>query len=182
MYGVLLIEMQNDFVTEGFPFYIGDTAKAIIPPLQKLTEAARERKVPVIYCNMITIKDDALFKRLNLPPHTLPGTPGAEVTDELKPKDEDHIVPIYAMDAFLHSYLERVLRSLSMDTVIITGETTEVGCLLTAMAAFQRAFEVIVVADCCAGRSEEKQQMALNYLKPFTKILKTDEVIELLRK
>ena len=175
---VLVIEMQNEFVTEGFPFYIGEMAKTMMLPLQKLLDAARHRKVPVVYCNMVPIKEDALFKKF--PTHVVPGTPGAEVADEIKPKDEDYIVPIYAMDAFLHSTLERVLRNLGADTVIIAGETTEVGCLITAMGAFQRGLDVVLVSDCCASWNEEKHQMGLKYLKPFTKVLKSAEVIDLL--
>ena len=133
MYGILLMEVQNDFMAEGFPFYsyFGDMAKAIIPPIKKLTEAARKRKIPVIYCNMVPIKDDALFKKFS--PHLLPGTPGAEVVDELEPKDEDYIIPVYSMDAFLHSHLERMLGSLGVDTMVITGGSTDIGCLLTAI-------------------------------------------------
>ena len=182
MYAVLVLEMQKDFLAEGFPFFVGEMAKAIIPPLQRLLDAARERKVPVVYCNMVPIKNDVLFKKAPL--HFLPGTPGAEVVDEIKPKEEDYIVPVYSMDAFLHSTLERVLRNLDVNTVIITGELTDVGCLITAMESFARGFEVILVPDCCVAKTEEKHQLILTYFKDkpyFVKLLQADEVIGQLR-
>jgi isochorismate hydrolase len=89
------------------------------------------------------------------------------------------VVNKYRLNAFLFSDLEHVLRVLSIDTLIITGVVTNGGCLLTAMDAFQRGFEVIMVSDCCAARSEESHLMGLNYLKPFAKILTANEALKL---
>ncbi len=180
MYGILVNEMQNDWILENSALNIGEAGRAIIPRIQRLLEVAREGKVPVIYSNLNCIKDDPLFKPF--PPHAIPGTPGVEVVDELKPNDGDYIVNSFRLDAFLYSNLEFVLRVAGVDTIAITGTTTDGALLLTAMHAFQSGFKVIMVSDCCGTWNEQRHQMGLNYLKPFTQILNSDEVIELLRK
>lgn len=176
MNGIVVLEMQNEFYDPESFIFVGEMAKAMIPNIQKLIKAARGMKVPLIYCNNTYVKNDYLYG--NTPLHCFPGTPGYEIIDEVKPEEEDHVIPVYAMDAFLNSLLERILRSLEISRVFITGLSTDIGCLLTAMGAFQRGFEVYLISDCCATRSEEKHQMALNYLKPFTKLLTADEAIE----
>lgn len=182
MYGILVIEMQKDWILEGSVLDKGEMVRAIIPRIQRLLDVARERKVPVIYCNLCLFKqaDDPLAKRF--PPHGVPGTPGAEVVDELKPKEEDYIINMHRFDAFLYSDLEFVLKVAGVDTLIISGVTTQLSCLSTAMHALQMGFNVIMASDCCAAEDEQRHQMGLNYLKPFVKIITADEVLKLLQK
>jgi len=178
MNAILVIEMQKEFCYEGFPLFQGDMVRKAISILKGFLVAARKRGASIIYCNMWYLKNDYLFKKFR--PHCLPGTPGIEVIDEIKSEEGDYEVPIYAMDAFLDSPLERVLRSQEIKKVFITGQTTDVGCLLTSMAAFQRGVEVILVSDCCASRNLDRHQMALNYLKPFARVVKAEEAMRMI--
>lgn len=183
MYAVLVLQMQRDFVDEGFVYDVGEAARTMFPALHKLLDVARERKVPVLYGNLCLHKDDPLPLAKQFLPHGVPGTAGFEVTDEFKPQDIDYVVNAKRMDAFIYSDLEFILKTVvGADTVIITGVTTDPVCLLTAMDAVQRGFDVIVVSDCCAARKVKSHEEALNYLGRFVKVLKADEVIELLRK
>ena len=182
MHTVLVLEMQNDMVLEGSPVNIGEMARAIVPNLQRLLAAARERKTPLIYANLCCIPGDPLFAKYPAV-HCRPGTTGVEVIEELRPEEGDYVVPIYRMDPFIHTSLEHTLRALGVTTLVVTGNTTEVSCLLAAMGAFQRGFNVIVVTDCCASWTEERHQIGLNYLKLFGKLIKQltlDETIALL--
>jgi len=180
MHAVLVLEMQKDFILEGSVLDLGETGRAMIPRIKKLLDVARERKAPVIYANIYFVAQDPLFTMLPLN-YCTPGTAGAEVMDELRPSDGDHIVTIYRMNAFLYSNLEYLLRVLGVATVIITGQSTNTGCLLTAMEAFQRGFKVIIASDGCATYKEEKHRAALEYLRPYARILTIDEIINLLK-
>lgn len=165
MHAVLVSEMQNDIVGKGGPLEHPGVAEAIVPGIQKLLQVARKWGVPVIYSQLSHIKGDPLFEWA--PPHCIPGTWGIEVIDALKPEEGDFMVSVYRMDQFLFSTLEYTLSMLKVDTLIITGINTDTACLLTAMSAFQRGFDVILVTDCCGAWNEEKHQMGLNYLRPF---------------
>ena len=180
MHAVLILEMQKDFILEGSVLDLGEVGRAMIPRIKKLLDVAREKEAPVIYGNMCFVAEDALFKILPLR-YCIPGTAGCEVVDELKPRDGDHIVNICRMNAFLYSNLEYLLRVLGVDTLIITGQSTNTGCLLTAMEAFQRGFKVIIASDGCATYKEEKHRAALEYLRPYVQILTIDEIIDLLK-
>jgi nicotinamidase-related amidase len=180
MYAVLVLEMQKDTVSEGGAVEMGERGRTIVPNIQRLIDAARERKVPIIYGNLCCIPSDSLVKKFPIA-HCVIGTPGTDVIEELKPEAGDYLMNTYAIDAFIHTSLEHVLRALGIATVIVTGITTDGSCLLTAMGAFQRSFNVVLVSDGCVTYNEERQQAALKYLKPFVKILNSDEVIKLLK-
>jgi nicotinamidase-related amidase len=180
MYAVLVLGMQKDAIGEGSVLDMEERGRAIVPNIKKLLDAARERKVPVIYGSLYATPGDPIFESFPVP-HCIPGTEGIEIVDELKPKEEDYVVNTYRMNAFLFSNLEYFLRVLDINTLIITGVSTNTGCLLTAMEAFQRGFKVIIASDGCATYKEERHQAALEYLKPFAQILTVDEIMEQLR-
>ncbi|MEM2385443.1 MAG: isochorismatase family protein, partial [Candidatus Bathyarchaeia archaeon] len=66
---VIVIDMLNDFVTGDLKC---ERAQHIIPNLKRLLEAAREHKVPVIYCNDAHYPSDFEVHRWGL--HAVKGT------------------------------------------------------------------------------------------------------------
>lgn len=91
--------------------------------------------------------------------------------------------------AFYGTDLELVLRSLGIDTVIITGIATNVCCETTAREAAVRDFKVFFLSDgtgtsAMNGATAEELQKAtcatLGYL--FAQIVTVDETIRMLRK
>ncbi len=176
--------MQKDLVPENSVLGVGKPAEAIIPKIQRITGVAREKGIPIIYICLSLLQKDPLLKRYNFPPHCITGTEGAEVIDELRPMKEDVIVPIPRADAFLHSNLEYTLKALDVDTIVITGITTDVPCLMLAMNAPQRGFNVILVSDACATYIEERHKLVIELLKKFrfVKVLTTEEVLEQLKR
>ena len=64
MYGVMVLDMQKDLLTEEGSVYMGETSRAIIPRIQKLLDIAREKGIPVVYANLHEIECDPLTKRL----------------------------------------------------------------------------------------------------------------------
>ena len=79
---ILVVDMLNDFVTGA----IGcDRARAIVPATARLLAAAREKGVPVIYCNDCHLP--GIDRELQIwGDHAIKGTPGAEVIPELTPQ------------------------------------------------------------------------------------------------
>jgi len=179
MYAVLVSEMQKDLVEKGAILEHPGVADTIVPRIQRLLQTARQRNVPIIYDVLNYMKGDPLFEWG--PPHCFPQTKGCEVVNELKPEEGDYLVNIYRMNHFLFSNLEHTLRMLKVDTIVLTGINTNAGCLLTAVDAFQRGFDVIIVTNCCAAWNEEKHQSGLSYLrqfKDFIEQLNLDETID----
>ena len=99
---VLVVDMLNDFVTGALAC---DRGKAIVPAMAQLLDAAREKGVPVIFCNDAHIA--GVDRELKLwGDHAIAGTEGAKVIPELKASADayclgyDVVVAKEATDAF----------------------------------------------------------------------------------
>ncbi|NIM58477.1 MAG: isochorismatase family protein, partial [Candidatus Aminicenantes bacterium] len=99
---VIVVDMQKDNV--------GRFCKEIIPNIKFLIEKAREKGILVIYACDSRYREDSLFKRVGMSPHTIRGTEGAKVIEELNPKATDVVVEKRMLSAFFGSDLDFTLR------------------------------------------------------------------------
>jgi len=77
------------------------------------------------------------------------------------------------------SSLERVLRSLGIDTLLITGTKTNVCCESTARDAMMMDFKVVIVSDATAALSDDEHRAALEtIIQQFGDVLSVDEIAE----
>jgi ureidoacrylate peracid hydrolase len=80
------------------------------------------------------------------------------------------------------SGLERILRNLEVDTILISGTKTNVCCESTARDAMMLDFKVVMVSDCCAALSDDEHLAALeNMIQQFGDVMTANEVLERLR-
>lgn len=163
---IIVVDMLKDNFKESprNPFY--QEARAILPNLQRLLEKGREKGIPIIFACDSFLKEDFIF-RGRMKPHSLRGTQGAEVVDELKPESTDFVLPKRRFSAFFKTDLDQTLRTFGIDTIVVTGMTTEVCVLMTAMDGLCHDFSVILLEDCCASRSKELHQSCLNLYRNF---------------
>ncbi|RLI32224.1 cysteine hydrolase [Candidatus Bathyarchaeota archaeon] len=168
---VLVIDMQKDNV--------GKFCLHIIPKIKVLVEEARKKGLPVIYACDTRLRDDPMFTRFNLPPHTIKGTEGWKIIDELSPETNDIVVEKPRLSAFYASNLDFLLRYKGVKTLIISGIRTE-GCVLkTIMDGLELGYEIILPVDCIASPSKENHEAALKILDLF--LVKKTNVEELVR-
>src|SRR6185503_10758460 len=81
------------------------------------------------------------------------------------------------------SPLERTLRGMGIDTILIAGTKTNVCCESTARDAMMLDFKVVLVEDCCAALSDDEHRGALeNVIQQFGDAASADEVLELLER
>jgi bifunctional isochorismate lyase/aryl carrier protein len=66
--------------------------------------------------------------------------------------------------AFQRSNLETLMRARGRDQLVICGVYAHIGCMATAVEAFQRDIEAFFVADALADYSREKHDMALQWV------------------
>jgi ureidoacrylate peracid hydrolase len=183
---LIIIDMQNDFISEkGYFHSIGrsvEPLRKIIPNIRKLVGFAREmgiRRVWTATNYMADGSDDmkkihkilgATFVSPNTgkPREITPlekGSWGAEIIDELKPPQNEKIIFKRRPNAFFQTDLELTLRSWAIQTLIITGITTEVCVESTARSAFMRDFDIIVVSDATATWDDRLYQGSLNNVR-----------------
>ena len=178
---LLIIDMQNDFVSPGGHHHRQGRPcgpmQLIIPNIQQLLRSIPE-EVKVIYVVTAREPDGSdnhwRFHRI-LPEraritgearghddNALRGTWGAEIVDILKPGPDAHIVSKRRNSAFYETDLEMRLRCWGIDTLILTGVVAEVCVESTARDAFNRDFDIIVVSDGVASGTEATCKEMLN--------------------
>ncbi len=175
-YAVIVIDMLNDFVRGKLKC---ERAERIIPNIKRLIDEARRRNLPIIYTKDSHIKN--VDKELELwGEHALKGTNGSEIIDELKPTDKDYVIEKRRYSAFFQTDLDLLLRELNVDTLILTGISTDVCVKHTAADAFFRGYKIVVVEDCVEAFTEEGHKSALEYMKRIygAKIVKLSELLK----
>ncbi len=158
---ILVVDMLNDFVTGA----IGcDRAREIVPATARLLDAAREKGVPVIFCN--DAHRPGIDRELQIwGDHALVGTPGAEVIPELNLCEKDYVVPKRRYSGFFQTDLDILLKELGVQTVIICGLHTHMCCRHTSADAYCLGYDVVVAKEATNAFTEEDYLSGLAYLK-----------------
>lgn len=160
---LLIIDMLNDFVQKGSPLEVPETRR-IIPRVKQRLLRARRKGIPVIYICDAHDKNDREFERMHWPPHAVKGSKGAEVVEELKPFPGDIIVKKKSYSGFDRTTLNRILKKLGVEELILTGCVTNICILYIAYEAVVRGYTVKVPKDCVAGLHEDDHNFALRQM------------------
>jgi ureidoacrylate peracid hydrolase len=153
---LIVVDMQNHFLVPGAPLE-SRAGRQMIPTLCRAIALCRERSMPVVYTRQLH-REDGTDRRLSKhfwdcdaeTDGLIDGAAGAEIHSELVPDDSDLVVVKSRYSAFYGTDLERRLRDMGINTVIIGGVTTENCCHATARDAFFRDFQVGFLADATA--------------------------------
>lgn len=175
MEAVIVIDMLNDFVTGDLKC---ERADRIIPKIRRLIQAARRKGVPVIYSNDAHLPHDFELGRWGK--HAIKGTKGAEVIPELKPTEKDYVVEKRVYSGFFETGLDSLLRSLHVETVILTGLHTHLCVRHTAADAFFRGYKIVIPNDAVESFTEKDHKEGLEYLKYAYNVetTETDKIVE----
>lgn len=158
---ILVVDMLNDFV---YGALTCERGKAIVPATAKLLNAAREKGVPVIFCNDAHIKD--IDRELALwGDHAIAGTPGAEVIPELGLSERDYVIPKRRYSGFFQTDLDILLRELGVKTLVMTGLHTHMCVRHTSADAYSLGYDVVVAKEATDSFTEEDYISGLAYLK-----------------
>nr|AEX65051.1 hypothetical protein [Rhodococcus sp. Mel] len=180
---LLVIDMQNSFVAPGAVFE-APKGREIIPNIDRLIGEARLAGAPVIW----TQSDHSppaggrILDRhpvIKFTPELWIGDPSFDLYPEMEqPLDTEHRVVKHKYDAFHETDLDRALRNLGCDTVIIVGVATEICCESTARAAFFNDYNVVFVRDATAAFDPAIQDDTCNRMDAmFGRAMTTEDVI-----
>jgi nicotinamidase-related amidase len=193
---LVIVDMQNDFCSPQ-----GAVAKnravdhpfihSCIGPQARLARTAQEVGALVVVVKNTTERDCAsesparLYTKLHgsgrsLPfvEHTVEGTWGHEVIDDLKDlTQEAPVIRKNRSSAFFNTNLPSLLRSNSIETVIVTGVGTE-GCVAsTARDAQETDHYVVVPRDCVGSFSPDLHDATLKVLAHRCEVVDSDDVL-----
>jgi nicotinamidase-related amidase len=180
---LLVVDMQNDFVRVGAALEVVD-ARATIPANKALIDFFRARKLPVVYTKFITFPAHVLLWEWS--PQALPPTKccwkghrrhypdiGREqectaVIDELEPLPGEQQVEKFNYGAFHATTLEPILRSMGVESVVVTGTVTQICVEETARQAFHHGFRTTLVRDAVSSFAPDLHAATLkNFASKF---------------
>jgi len=163
MQALLVIDMLNDFTLPGAPLEVAQN-RAILPVLRARIDAARTEQIPVIYVCDAHTADDPDFSKMSWPPHAVAGTRGAEIVAELAPVEGDTIVTKKTYSSFFETELEKVLRELRVDELVVTGCVSNI-CIMAAVSdAALRGYRVRVPVDSVASIDDADGEFAFRQM------------------
>ena len=178
---VLIVDMLNDFCKEGGAMVLAEGME-VVGPLNALIAAGRRKGLPIIFindCHRAGKVDKEFEKRV---PHCVQGTWGAEIIEELVPREEDYCIPKRRFSGFYQTDLDLVLRELGVKTVIVTGVVTNICVRSTCHDAFFRGYRVIVPSDCVRATGPREQESTLWDIEThFGAVTTSGEIIEKLQ-
>ncbi|MDE2789577.1 MAG: cysteine hydrolase [Paracoccaceae bacterium] len=187
----LVIDMQNFYVAEV------DTAKSIVPNINRLAEACRAKGVPVIWVVMRCADEEGAPSQWSLY-HTYffteakgrnhlvklsPGNDGYELYPALDVRNDDRIVTKRRFSPFVAgaSELHDILQGLGVENLIVAGTATNMCSESTARDAMMLDYKVVMVEDANAARYDDDHLAGLtSFYQSFGDVKTTDATIAMI--
>src|SRR5205807_4796375 len=145
---LIVVDMQNDFVSEGGSLLVPD-AKGTVPNIQRLLELARTSDMRVVFSQDTHDERDPEWEIW--PEHARRGTWGWQIVDELQPREDELVVQKVRYDAFYGTSLDHMLRQWGVDTLVICGTVANICVHYTAASAALRWYRVVIPRDAVSA-------------------------------
>ena len=158
---------------------IAGMATAVIEKAAQLARAFRERGLPVVLVNVTGMAPG----RTDTPrPQFAFADDWAELVPELEQAAGDHLVSKQRWGAFPGTGLEDYLKLRGATQIVLAGVATSIGVESTARSAYDLGYNVVLVTDAMADRSEEAHRYSVEKVFPrLGETGTTDDVLKLLR-
>jgi nicotinamidase-related amidase len=179
---LFIIDMVKDNLDESRPVPITPLARRLLDPINRLTRAFRNASWPVVFATDAFAKGDFIFGG-KMKPHSLAGTPGAEVAAELERHPDDLWLPKPRFSAFFRTGIEEWLRARGITLCAVAGITTNFCVLTTAMDALCCDFKAVILEDCTTAATETIHRQTLdiyrkNVLYPLFTIMTSEQFLQ----
>jgi nicotinamidase-related amidase len=164
---LLIMDIQNVTVA-----LLGEDAGAYLATLNRVAESARAERIPVIYVRIGFRKGAPEMSSRNRLSERVgsdafyESSPAAQVHPAVAPHDDDIIVTKRRVSAFSGSDLDVVLRSLQLDSLVLTGIATSGVVLSTLRQAADLDFRLTVLSDGCADSDPEIHRLLTEKVFP----------------
>jgi len=179
---LIIVDLLCDTFEKHSSTPIAGAARAFLPKLNELIDRFHEHHLPVIFACDSFLPDDFIFKG-RMAPHSLRGSHGEEVIPDLHRESGDHLVPKRRFSAFFKTDLDQTLRTLGVDTVVVTGIATPICVMTTVLDALSHDFQAIVIEDCSAAHRPEDHRAVLDAyrktpLHPLLQVMQSQELLD----
>merc|ERR1712093_151306 len=177
--GLLVIDLQNDYYPGGkFELHNVEQASS---NAARLLQAFRAKDLPCFH-----VRHEAADPALGF---FLPGTPGADFHEQVKPQEGEAVVTKTEINSFKGTDLEAKIKAAGVDNLVVCGAMTHMCIDSGVRAASDLGFKCVVPGDACATRDAQFQDTtvkasdvhtaylaALNFA--FAKVVSTDDILK----
>jgi nicotinamidase-related amidase len=181
---LVIIDMQRDFLEPGgFGETLGNDVSLLgkaVGPLKTLLAGARKKGVFVIHTReghrpdlsdapRAKVERGAPSARIGAPGPMgrilIRGEAGHDIIPDLYPAPGEPVIDKPGKGAFYATDLHTVLNNRGIESLIVTGVTTEVCVHTTVREANDRGYRCVVPSDCCGSYFPEFHEMGLKMIK-----------------
>jgi len=197
--GILFFDILN-----GYYHQANERAKVRKKPMVegavRLMKAGREAGIPIFFAkgnhradgatSVMTLTDTKIDLTpwpngvpVKDKPVALEGSSGAEVIPELDPRPDDYYIPKYRWSAFFQTYLDLALRARKIDTILMSGGSTDVGLAATVFAARDLDYNIVIVRDACASVHDQRaHDVLMDLMFPrMARVRTTDQILQMIK-
>lgn len=181
---VLVIDIQVDFASPDGALgqYVDMAAvQPAVAAAERLVDAAREARVPVIFVGLFTTPEtdspswkERMRRRGGDPDNESALCREGQVGSDFygpKPLPGETVVKKTRYSGFGGAELDARLKALGVDTLVVTGLTTECCVDSTVRDAFSLDYHVFVAADACAAYEADIHAASLKVMELNSAIL-----------
>ncbi len=166
MRGLLVIDVQRDFVDPNGALYFKGAESVVEPILERVREY-KSRGLPVITTQDWHDPEDREFEVW--PKHCVAGTDGARLTEklemELEGYENHHAIKKARFSAFYKTNFEDLIKELGIDEFEVVGVVTNICVLFTVEELRNRDIPVKVYTKGVKSYDEELHEFALRQMK-----------------
>jgi len=165
--------------------------RGILPRIARLADAFRERELPVFHIHIAHLPGYAgaavtspLAGRSRRENKMIVGTPDVEAMPDVAPREGDFVCARRSGLAMWYGTdLDAMLRNCGVETLVLTGVSTNLALFGGSLGAVDRGFSTVIVEDAAAGGSPESHAWMLQNTYPLlASITGTDELLAALAK
>lgn len=202
---LIVVDMQKYFTQPNHPLtdlfesfdegiasgYLERVRTTVVPTIEKLLGAFRGNGSPVVFtsvgteqgdgsdlCGWLGAFDEVGLDRLGTRIWPSVDDPSWARDERLEVKPHEPNFRKRSAGAFATTDLEKHLKDRGVDSVIVTGVSSDVCVATTARESADRSFRTVMVSDGCTTLSDEMHQASLDTFNvAFEMVLSADEVL-----
>lgn len=205
---LVVVDMQRYFTQPSHPFtevfeklspgaaagYLKRVRETVIPSIARLLGSFRASGGPVVFTAVGTETGDGRelpcwlrsfdqlgFATIGRRVWPAVDDPSWQIDEALAPLPTEAVLNKLSAGTFATTGLEQRLRHQDVDTVVVTGVSSDVCVATTAREAADRGFRTVIASDACTTLSEAMHQASLDTFNiAFGWVRTSDEIVDLL--
>jgi len=150
---LILVDLQNEFINKKSGYYLGDL-KDLINRTNQLIELCRNQDYKIIFTQHVELNSEIEFKQ---------GSSGVELISSLARHEDDVVIIKNKISPFYKTTLNKELKNIS--EIVIAGVLTNLCVRSLSQDAYDRDYEIKIIADCCQALDKKTHEFTLQDLK-----------------